>query len=340
MITRLFTACWLLTSLASMRADDPVSKHTITVAGTRFLLDGKPFPYAGLSFFNALYNPAFNQSSQERTKWLARFQKYGINVLRVWCQWDSRRGYADAGPESTMYHADGRLRPDVLQRLKDLLKDADSAGMVVQLVLFSQESWHDGIRLKPDASDRAVAELTRALLPHRNLTIEVWNEFSERVLDHVKTIRSIDAKRLVTNSPGGAGVLGDAAHNQALDYLAPHTSRYGAGRPWEVAPREIAYLLARHGKPVVDGEPARNGTPKFGGPRERTSPFDHILQMQAVWQAGGYVTYHHDMFQTGYSSPAVPPHGIPDPEFSPYHRQVLEFISLRERYVPRAAEPK
>jgi hypothetical protein len=26
---------------------------------------------------------------------------------------------------------------------------------------------------------------------------------------------------------------------------------------------------------------------------------------------------------------------VPDPEFSPYHRAVLEFIALRERYAPR-----
>jgi hypothetical protein len=38
------------------------------------------------------------------------------------------------------------------------------------------------------------------------------------------------------------------------------------------------------------------------------------------------------MFQTGYGTPAVPPNGIPDPEFNPYHRAVLEFIAVRERY--------
>lgn len=53
----------------------------------------------------------------------------------------------------------------------------------------------------------------------------------------------------------------------------------------------------------------------------------------AVWQVGGHVTYHHDMFQTGYNSTAVPPHGIPDPEFSAYHRQVFEFLALRGKYL-------
>jgi hypothetical protein len=87
----------------------------------------------------------------------------------------------------------------------------------------------------------------------------------------------VDPHRLVTNSPGYAGDLGDLRQNRALDYLTPHTSRQNAGRPWEQAPNEIGYLLTRYSKPVVDDEPARNGTSKFGGPRSPTSPYDHIL---------------------------------------------------------------
>ncbi len=310
------------------------SAGEITVSGTRFLIDGKPFPYTGISFFNAIYNPAFNRSGEERAKWLEKFQRYGINVLRVWSQWDSKRGFVDAGPESTLYHPDGRLRETSLERLKQIVADADRAGMVVELVLFSQESWRDQIRLGPAESGRAIAAITRELRPWRNLTFQVWNEFSERVLDHIKTIRTNDPKRLVTNSPGFAGVLGDQEQNRAVDYLTPHTSRQSSGKTWEIAPKEIEYLLARFRKPVVDDEPARNGTPNFGGPKERTWPADHILQIYKVWQAGAYINYHHDMFQTGYNTPAVPPSGIPDPEFSPYHRAVLEFIALRDRYMP------
>jgi hypothetical protein len=265
---------------------------------------------------------------------MAKFQRYGINVLRIWSQWDNKRGFVDGCPECSLYFPDGRLRQERVGRLKQILTDAGRAGMVIELVLFSQESWHDGIRLPPEASDRAVAALTRELMPWRNVTFQVWNEFSERVLDHVKTIRSIDPRRLVTNSPGYAGVLGDAAQNAALDYLTPHTSRQAAGKPWEIGPTEIEYLLARWRKPVVDDEPARNGTPKFGGPRDSTYPTDHILQIYKVWQAGAYINYHHDMFQTGAGSPAVPPAGVPDPEFSPYHKAVFDFIALRQRYAP------
>jgi hypothetical protein len=81
-----------------------LAAHDITTSGTRFLMDGNPFPYTGLSFFNAIYNPAFNQNSDDRVRWLRKFQKYGVNVLRVWAQWDSKRGFMNACPECSLYH--------------------------------------------------------------------------------------------------------------------------------------------------------------------------------------------------------------------------------------------
>jgi hypothetical protein len=41
------------------------------------------------------------------------------------------------------------------------------------------------------------------------------------------------------------------------------------------------------------------------------------------------------MFQSGYGKPATHPSGIPDPEFSPYHHTVFDFLSRRERLSPR-----
>jgi hypothetical protein len=84
---------------------------------------------------------------------------------------------------------------------------------------------------------------------------------------------------------------------------------------------------------VVDDEPARRGTPKFGGPKNPTTPYDHILRIYNVWNAGGYVIYHHDMFQLGYGNPSVPPSGIPDPDFSPYHKVVFDFLANKDRYL-------
>jgi hypothetical protein len=325
---------WLALAV-SLGAQAPAAQHEITVAGKGFLLNGAPFPFTGVSFFNAIYNTNFNASSAARLAWLRKFHSYGIHVLRVWCQWDSARGFVDAGPQSTLYRPDGQLREAPLATLKALLTDADQAGMVVELVLFSHESYRENIRLGPGADTRAATALTRALQPWRNVVFQIWNEHhDERVLPLVQTIRELDPKRLVTSSPGFAGVLGPKDLNDALDLLTPHTSRQGRGKTWELAPREIAQLLREYNKPVVDDEPARNGTPQFGGPQAPTAPTDHILHIWEVGKVGGHSIYHHDMFQTGYGTPACPPHGIPDPEFSPYHRQVFEFLKLRSRYLP------
>ncbi|MDZ7637466.1 MAG: cellulase family glycosylhydrolase [Bryobacterales bacterium] len=306
--------------------------HAITVDGRDFRLNGKPFPLCGVSFFNAIYNPAFHESEAARSAWLKKFRGYGINYVRVWAQWDNKRGFVDSCADCTLYNADGSLKPKYLERLQALIGTADELGMVVELAVFARESWNENLRLSDAASEEAVRNVTLALKPHRNLVIQIWNEFDYRVVDYVKVVRAADPQRLVTNSPGYGGVLGSKEENAALDFLSPHTSRQGAGKPWEIAPKEIAYLLARYNKPVVDDEPARNGTANFGGPKEPTQPMDHILQIHEVRQAGGYPLYHHDMFQLGYGAPSTPPSGIPDPEFSPYHQQVFEYLRLSDRY--------
>lgn len=306
--------------------------NVLAISGTRFEMNGEPFEYTGVSFFNALYNPEFNKSNETRRKYLKDFKETGINVLRVWCQWDNARGFVDGGEGKTLYNADGSLKPDLISTLKGILSDADKEGMVILLVLFSRESWNENLRLTDEASNRAVEEIAQAFTPYRNLIFQVWNEFDYRTLDYANIIRQVDANRLITNSPGYAGVLGSPEENRSLDFLSPHTTRDDS-RHWEVAAKEVEYLLEKYRKPVVDDEPARKGTPKFGGPKSPTQPEDHILHMYNVWKVGGYAIYHHDMFQTGYGSEAVPPNGIPLPGFSPYHDKVFEFLRNKERYL-------
>ena len=325
----------MLLSRAGLRAEaqtnSAVTGHRITVSGTRFFLDNKPFPYTGLSFFNAIYNPNFNASSEARRAWLKKFQRYGINVLRVWCQWDNSRGFVDASPTNTMFEKDGALRSTPLATLKAILSDADQLGICVEVVIFVQESYLEKIHLSPPSDEHAVATLTRELLPFRNATFQIWNEHSDaRVLPLLKAIKAVDPQRLVSNAPGYGGDLGSNEENVALDYLTPHTTR--SGRHWEIAPQELATLQKKFLKPVVDDEPARNGIAFFGGPKQATSPFDHIVHILNVWRIGAYPTYHHDMFQTGYGTAAIPPSGIPDPEFNPYHRTVFDFLACRNRF--------
>lgn len=307
-------------------------KNRLAIRGTSFELNEKPFEYTGVSFFNAIYNPDFNKDSQGRRAWIQKFKNSGMNVFRVWCQWDSSHGFIDAGKDQTIYQRDGTLNSGHILRLIDILQDADEENVVILLVLFSRESWNENIRLSNEASDQAVAELTKVLKPYRNLVFQVWNEFDYRTTDYFKTIKSIDPERIVTNSPGYPGCLGSHEENRTLDYLSPHTTR-DDNRHWEVAVKEIEYLIKKYNKPVVDDEPARKGTPKFGGPQNPTFPTDHIIQIYNVWKAGGHIVYHHDMFQTGYGNEAIPLNGIPAPGFSKYHDQVFSFIKERERYL-------
>lgn len=300
--------------------------HTLGIEGTRLTLDGAPFPLTGVSFFNALYNPSFNQSAEARRHWLEVFRSYGINTLRIWCQWDflAPRAFADVAPECSMYTDAGEIRPVPLQRLTDLLRASDDLGMVLEVTLFSHEKEPN---LPVDEQERGAGALSHHLKPYRNLILQIWNEKSDnwrRLFDVVKTA---DPERLVTSSPGVSNVLGDDEQNQALDLLTPHTIRRSPDAPfWEVAPRQIADLIRRFNKPVIDDEPARSGPVQFGGIDGGTWPEWHIEAIERVREAGGYPIYHHDMVQYGYAAPTTPPSGIPEPEFSPFHRKVFEYL--------------
>ncbi len=311
---------------------------TLTVSGTRLLMDGRPYAYQGLSFFNALYNPELNRSDEVRRAWLGRFRSWGITALRVWGDWRVQNGWVDEGPDCSLwdypgvtryasgeirnrlYEPEGGLLPGPLERLQRLLAAADAEGMVIEIALFTHY-----LVYPTSTRDGYLQRITGALSPWRNAIFEVWNEHDDDTLRHLETIKRIDPERLVTNAPGGAGRLGDEAENRMLDLLAPHTFRHGDGHFWEVAPRQVTELLARFGKPVLDDEPARTGTPKHGG-NPGSEVWQHLAHIDAVRHAGGYGNYHHDMFQGGYGAPTTPRHGIPDPAFSPFHRQVFEHL--------------
>ena len=111
-----------------------------------------------------------------------------------------------------------------------------------------------------------------------------------------------------------------------MDVLTPHTVRQPPAEFWVDGPRQVGELLKAYGKPVIDDEPARCGTVKFGGIVGGTTAAQHVAHMRATEAAGGYYTYHHDMFQGGYGDPATPAHGIPDPDFNSFHREVFDAL--------------
>lgn len=168
------------------------------MSGTRFLANGKPFPYTGVSFLIAIYNPAFNASSEQRLQWLAKFRKYGVNVLRVWCRPPSRRASRD-----TEGHSRGR----------EYGRHGRRAGLLLAGKLSREHpSGRRGISTGRESADRGAP-------PYRNLTFQIWNERTDdQVLALVASIKSIDSRRLVTNSPAFSAIL-------------PGTPRWTTSRP-------------------------------------------------------------------------------------------------------------
>ena len=254
-----------------------------------------------------------------------------MNALRVWCQWDFSppRTFVDVAPTNSTYTAHGDIRDYPFQRLAGTIEAADSLGMVIEVTLFSHEKQPN---LPVLVQERAARNMAQRLLPYRNLILQIWNEDSTEVMRYHEAIKALDPERIVTNSPGFAGDLGDEAQNRALDLLTPHTARRGVDRFWEVAPQQIASLLTQYEKPVIDDEPARTGIVQFGGIEGGTQPKQHMEQIRRVREVGGYHTYHHDMFQRGYGHPATPPSGLPDPDFSPFHRRVFDFLRQNKRW--------
>ncbi len=312
--------------LSSYRLDSWRTKR-LTYRGTKFLLDNEPFYLQGVSFFNALYNPAFNRSAGERGVWLDKFKSYGINMIRLWCQWDLKGDIAhfiDVTSNTTMYSSEGSICGDSFQKLTGLLEQLNERDMAAEVVLFSNEK---GDNLPLWAMERAAWEMAAGLIPYRNVILQIWNEKSVEVKRFYDTIKFVDPLRIVTNSPGVESLFtGDDDHNVMMDILTPHTTRNRESPFYRVAPLQVEFLLEKYKKPVIDDEPARNGIILYGGIEGGTKPEQHIEQIQKVRAAGGYHVYHHDMFQNEYDHPAIPPHGIPDPEWSPFHKIVFEFL--------------
>ncbi|MDP2858703.1 MAG: hypothetical protein Q8P50_12095, partial [Bacillota bacterium] len=303
------------------------------IRGTKLTLDGEPFFFQGLAFFNALHNPSFNRSEAERLQWLHKFKANGISCLRIWCQWDfpAPRIFTDVGPECSMYAPDGQVREHVFERLAALLEAADSLNMVVEVSMFAHEKIPYFLPIP--AQERAVRELTERLRPYGNLFQQIWSEDNTEWQRYYDILKNTDPDRITTVAPGSTidrsrpfDHIGDDLMNKTLDVLTPHTLRTEAYPFWYIAPAQIEYLLDTYKKPVIDDSPARHGPRLYGGIEGGTTPQQHIEHIRRDRAVGGYHNYLHDMFQYGFGHELTPPSGIPDPDFSPFHREVFDYL--------------
>lgn len=156
----------------------------------RAWLGGEPVELWGLRCGNALANWTV---TERHVRALDNCVAHGINVLGVYVQ-GSNGGWPDADAGVNGYGRDGRLKPDVAERLEWLVREADRRGMVVMVGLFSPRKDQE-LEGEP-AIRRAVEETARFLVARnlRNVFVDLMHEY-----DHTER-----ADQPLFREPGGA----------------------------------------------------------------------------------------------------------------------------------------
>lgn len=97
--------------------------HVLRAEGSRFTLDGEPFPLWGVRMANALEDDAHAESLVAH---LEEYASYGISGFSVFLQ-GALTGSANA------FQADGSLDPSTMWRLARIIEAADALRMVVNV---------------------------------------------------------------------------------------------------------------------------------------------------------------------------------------------------------------
>ena len=161
-------------------------------------------------------------------------------------------------------------------------------------------------------------------------TLECLRRWAQEHADRIAATYRTNASHLALDWPGEkrAGYPLNLFNSRAIAEAG--VPRYVPSV--ELTARQIASLLERYAKPVIDDEPARTGIVQFGGIPGGTLPERHIAQVEAVRALGAHHIYHHDMFQRGYGYATTPPSGVPDPDYSPFHRRVFGYLRDHRRW--------
>ncbi|MCR4437672.1 MAG: PKD domain-containing protein [bacterium] len=212
-------------SVAPLQGGDVLS-----VQGTRFLLDGKPFEMWGIRVVNALWD---DQQTQELLVAMSQYRAYGINTIGVNLQGGSPGFEIDANGKwysNSAFRSDGSLKPEYMERLRAILERARELDMVVNVGYFYQRQCRKAALTpnltrdhwdSPAAIYRAVRNATEWLRPYRHVFLDIANEYghggyqypevfstakrpSERVplaKALVDTVHAVDPQRLCGISP-------------------------------------------------------------------------------------------------------------------------------------------
>jgi hypothetical protein len=240
-------------------------KTTLGITGPQFTLNGKPSFLLGCSYYAALGAPDSTWKSD-----LDELQRLGFNWIRMWATWASFDNDISAVHPKT-----GKARQPYLDRLKALLTNCDTRGMVVDVSLSRGNSVTGPAKLqKHEAHGEAVRTLVSELKDWKNWYLDLSNERNltdkrfcsyDELAALAGLSRSIDPGRLLTASFAGDFSPDDLqAYSQQVkvDFLSPHRPR-GANSPAETETRTTEWRATtlKLGKelPVMHQEPFRRG---------------------------------------------------------------------------------
>ena len=147
----------------------------------RPFLGGQEIDIWGLRCGNALYSPAVTERHINN---LDNMVAHGINCIGVYIQ-GANAGWPDPEAGLDGFRRDGRLKPDVANRLEWLIREADKRNMVVMVGILGPRKDQD---LYDDAAIQlAIEESGRFLVRRklRNVFVDIMHEFDQpERIDH------------------------------------------------------------------------------------------------------------------------------------------------------------
>lgn len=210
----------VILALASVQAS--ATTLGITADGRFFTIDGVPTYLNGISYYSGTCISTPSYVTQDFDDMVAR----KINWVRVWCFWG---GCSGSGAVTDL---SGNVREPYMSRLKTLITEANSRGMIVDVTMDRDRN------ASPDINDYIACARTLAtqLLPYRNVYIDVGNERDVGDSRYVSipdcgalitAIKAIDPNRICTASgtPSNQSDLDYFLTTGHLDFIATHLCR-------------------------------------------------------------------------------------------------------------------
>jgi hypothetical protein len=248
----------------------PAGDGRVSVSGTRFVLDGKPFDWRGITAFR-LVELVASGKEREAAAYMDWARKNRVTVLRV----------------LTMAKHLFELEPARgLKALPRVLEMAAARGLHVEVVALADSAD------VPVNIDAHVAAIGRIAARHPNAFVEIANEPFHGT-QHASLHDRSALARLSKLIPGEVLVAfgSDAPENSGGgDYVTVHMPR---GSDHVRALARGRALVRQYGRPVVSDEPIGAAARRDPGRRDN-SPARFGAAAKATRDAGMYATFHYE----------------------------------------------